>query len=870
MHALASKRLSRKMTLFLSVLLLAGCGKGDGPTPIYNEPAEPLPDLPPGYCDPINFEILCEPATIVNFNGGATTVIDNPDASGINESDKVAQMQKFPDEVFGGTKFELAEGIDFAAGESYKIKVWSPRSVAVLFKLEETGNPNGGFAQEVSHSGSSSWEELCFDFTGQTVPPPVQALTIIFDNGTMGAADTDPANWTFFYDDIEQVDGCEGTVPKVPATLPVDFENDPKSYDFGTEAGFGGGFANVKDNPDASGINTSPQTGHMKKGPPEVYGGATLVLAPVSLIADSSFTMKVWSERQVNVLLKLETFDPIQEVEVMHGGTGWEELTFAYPGVSGEVSGLSLIFDNGTVGAVDTDPDNWTFYFDDITLVPPSGPATEPTVAAPTPTEDSANVISLFSDAYTNISPIDYNPSWNQGTVVTEVSIAGNNTLKYAGLDYQGTDFENNAQDVSGMDTLHLDFWTADSTALSVYLISSGPVETEHVLTVTPNTWVSVDVPLTVFTGVDLTNAIQLKIVGNGTVFLDNLYFATSGGGPADPGIIPDDVIYATDPGETVDLVATVSPFGTSSMFNGTYALDADFNPAFETLSGTGYGIPHIAQLGFIDLPAGFATDYETFSFKIKSADLPGNKVTVKLEGGGGAYGDVVLTDTTVSTPLGNGWYQVVLPMSGFTNVAPAVGVLFEAQDQTTGFSFLLTDIGFSGTGGPGGGGTSCPPVGSELATNGDFEAGDLSCWEGIVNNGTITADNAENNTVGGAWSAHVVAGAGGNPTIKQNFLAEGTVMIGDTIDISFDMKGTAGAGGVIFPKLISEGATGSDGPILETIAAPTAGWTTYTYSPTITADVARGITFEIAVVCGTDPGCIADVFIDNVTVQIR
>ncbi len=89
-------------------------------------------------------------------------------------------------------------------------------------------------------------------------------------------------------------------------------------------------------------------------------------------------------------------------------------------------------------------------------------------------------------------------------------------------------------------------------------------------------------------------------------------------------------------------------------------------------------------------------------------------------------------------------------------------------------------------------------------------------------------------------------------------------------IDLCLDLGVPAGAGGVIFPKLISEGAVGSDGPILQTIDVPTAGWTTYTYSPTITADVTRGITFEISVVCGAVAGCIADVFIDNVSVQIR
>ena len=41
----------------------------------------------------------------------------------------------------------------------------------------------------------------------------------------------------------------------------------------------------------------------------------------------------------------------------------------------------------------------------------------------------------------------------------------------------------------------------------------------------------SVDIPLTAFTAVDLANVIQLKFDGNGTVFLDNLYFTTAGGG---------------------------------------------------------------------------------------------------------------------------------------------------------------------------------------------------------------------------------------------------------------------------------------------------------------------------------------------------
>ena len=210
MQALVTFRRLRNLATIVPVLFLAACGQGDGPDSIANQPATPLPPTAPGFCDPINFEVECSDPEIVNFNGGATIIVDNPDRSGINTSARVARMEKFPDEVFGGTLLNLGEAIDFSMGESYKVKVWSPRPVTVSFKLEEQGNPAGGLTVDEDHSGSGSWEELCFDFTGQSVPPPVVALTIIFDNGTLGQADTDPANWTFYYDDITQVASCEG------------------------------------------------------------------------------------------------------------------------------------------------------------------------------------------------------------------------------------------------------------------------------------------------------------------------------------------------------------------------------------------------------------------------------------------------------------------------------------------------------------------------------------------------------------------------------------------------------------------------------------------------------------------------------------
>ena len=158
-----------------------------------------------------------------------------------------------------------------------------------------------------------------------------------------------------------------------------------------------------------------------------------------------------------------------------------------------------------------------------------------PDVAAPAPTQSAADVVSVFSDAYANIGG-NLNPDWGQGTQVSEVSIQGNNTLFYEGLDYQGLELESSA-DVSEMEYLHIDYWTENSAALNAFLISTGGVETASALPVPTSGWASVDIPLGDFSPVDLADIIQMKFDGNGDIYLDNIYFhkASGGGGGDEP-----------------------------------------------------------------------------------------------------------------------------------------------------------------------------------------------------------------------------------------------------------------------------------------------------------------------------------------------
>ena len=172
---------------------------------------------------------------------------------------------------------------------------------------------------------------------------------------------------------------------------------------------------------------------------------------------------------------------------------------------------------------------------------------------------------------------------------------------------------------------------------------------------------------------------------------------------PADPGTVPEVVIYATDPNVPVDLVFGVDytgfeAFTSGSTFDNNVTTDADFNPSFGVTTGDGYGA-QVGQFAIVGFAAGFATGYETLDFKAKG--LNNDLIRVKFLDAGD-YIDITLTSSSYATDLGNGWYQVSVPLADFTGVDSATGLLFETDNTAaSAFQFLLTDFGFSGTGNP-------------------------------------------------------------------------------------------------------------------------------------------------------------------------
>ena len=152
-----------------------------------------------------------------------------------------------------------------------------------------------------------------------------------------------------------------------------------------------------------------------------------------------------------------------------------------------------------------------------------------PSSPAPSPSSNEIDVISIYSDSYSDIPNTNFYANWNQSTSVSEVDINGNKALKYSNFNYQGIELGSSI-DASQMEYIHIDIWTEDATALNFELISPGPSISTHALSISNGNWLSFDIPLTSFNGqVDIKEIFQAAFndAGSGnspTIYIDNIY----------------------------------------------------------------------------------------------------------------------------------------------------------------------------------------------------------------------------------------------------------------------------------------------------------------------------------------------------------
>jgi hypothetical protein len=172
----------------------------------------------------------------------------------------------------------------------------------------------------------------------------------------------------------------------------------------------------------------------------------------------------------------------------------------------------------------------------------------------------------MFSNAYTNVGVDTWRTVWSAADL-TDLQIAGNDTKKYANLNFVGIETTGaNLIDASAMNYFHVDVWTPNMTTFRVKLVDfgadtafGGGDDTEHELSFTPTLsgWNSYEIPMGDFAGLINRNHIAQLIfsgnpAGSGTAFIDNVYFSA--------------VSMATNAFESA--VADVYPNPTSSRLN--------------------------------------------------------------------------------------------------------------------------------------------------------------------------------------------------------------------------------------------------------------------------------------------------------------
>lgn len=210
---------------------------------------------------PIDFEDPTLNYSFVDFGNAQSTVIPNPDPSGVNTSSTVAQSVKFSgSEVWAGSFLTIDEPVDFSSLNNIAVDVWTSEvGEVVKLKLENSANPDINTEVDMTTTVNQGWETLIYDFSASDLSQDYDRVVIFFDFGNVGD-DT-----SYYFDNIRL------SLPAVSNFTTVeDFQGDvPGNFSFGGVEG-----VQAVSNPNPSGTNTTSTVMQFTKTEgAEVWGG---------------------------------------------------------------------------------------------------------------------------------------------------------------------------------------------------------------------------------------------------------------------------------------------------------------------------------------------------------------------------------------------------------------------------------------------------------------------------------------------------------------------------------------------------------------------------------------------------------------------
>ena len=640
---------------------------------------------------PLDFESPTLVYNFVNFGGGNASVVNNPQANGINISAKVGKMVKNAPEVYGGSFIALGSPIDFSANKIFRMKVYSPRVGAkVLLKVENATDGSISFEKETSTTTANTWEDLVFDYSAINTANSYQKVVLIFDLGTVGDGS---ANFTWLFDDIR----LTNQIPNSLLTLPVTFDDAGVNYsvtDFGN-------------NQSVDAVDPTNAANKVKKttkpSGAETWAGTTMGLgfsAKIPFTATvTQMSVRVYSPAAgIPIRLKVEDKnDPTKSVEteaVTGAANTWETLIFDFKfqatgtaalNLSYNYDKASIFFDFNTAG------NGKVFYWDDVKFLPvnvvPGG------VALPLDFE-SGSLTYTFTDF-----------GGGNVTVINNPQSSGINTSAKVGK------MVKNAPEVYGGSFIELaypiDFSTNKTFKMKVFsprvgakvLLkvenkTNGGISFEkEVATTTANTWEDLTFD---FTLINTANSYQkvvlifdLGTVGDGSANFTWLFddIRLTSAAPVEQLVLP-----LTFESSTLNYSFTDFGGGNVSVINNPQSSGINTSAKVGKMVKNA---PEVYGGSFISLdgPIDFSVK-KTFKMKVYSPRV-GAKVLLKVENqsNGGISFEKEITTTTA-----NAWEELTFDFSAINtaNSYQKVVLIFDlgtVGDGSANFTWLFDDI---------------------------------------------------------------------------------------------------------------------------------------------------------------------------------
>ncbi|MCB0664740.1 MAG: T9SS type A sorting domain-containing protein [Saprospiraceae bacterium] len=292
-----------------------------------------------------NFE--CQRNATISLGAEDLEVAPNPDITQANNSTTVGKYTE-PDGPWAALVYEAAGPFDLSIYNQLNMKIWAPRQVPILFKLE--GGSGDVMEVTMDVTTAEEWVNYSVDFS-DAAGRGHNKLTLFMNAGQEATVGEE-----YYWDDIQW-----GLAPF--ETCIVNFEGDPYNptgWTYFANGTYADSTINVVDNPLKEGVNTSDKVGRFVEAAEgdgvQMFAGAFLRgNTPINFTDPNNQTisMDILMDHEASVVFKLESGETVNTTgDVMAQYTTpneWQTVTWDYssfPNDQFKTISLILDFDN--------------------------------------------------------------------------------------------------------------------------------------------------------------------------------------------------------------------------------------------------------------------------------------------------------------------------------------------------------------------------------------------------------------------------------------------------------------------------------------------------------------------------------------------